>query len=153
MSPIPMSLPMSLSKAQRGFTMLEVLVSMIVISLGLLGHAGLQATSLKNANTAYLRSQATILSHDIVERMRVNRTVALTGSYNVAIGSTGGGGGGIVGSDLTEWKRNLLQSLPAGDGAVVVSGVGASQGNVQVTIQWDDDGDGIPTSFIMQTRL
>lgn len=143
---------MSLSKTQRGFTMLEVLVSMIVISLGLLGHAGLQATSLKNANTAYLRSQATILSHDIVERMRVNRTVALTGSYNVAIGSAGSGGG-IVGSDLTEWKRNLAQSLPVGDGSVAVTGVGASQGNVQVTIQWDDDGDGTPTSFIMQTHL
>lgn len=137
---------------QHGFTMLEVLISMIVIALGLLGYAGLQATSMKNSNTAYLRSQATILSHDIVERMRVNRTIALAGSYNVAIGSTGGGGG-IAGDDISEWKRNLTQSLPAGDGMVVVTGVGASQGNVQITVQWDDDGDGTPTAFVMQSRL
>ena len=143
---------MPLPKKQHGFTMLEVLISMIVIAIGLLGYAGLQAASLKNAHTAYLRSQATMLSYDIVERMRVNRAVAISGSYNVAIGSTGSGGG-IVGSDLTEWKRNLSQSLPAGDGAVAVTGVGGTQGNVQITIQWDDDGDGTPTSFIMQTRL
>ncbi len=142
----------SIQKNQHGFTMLEVLVSMIVIALGLLGYAGLQAASMKNGNTAYLRSQATMLSHDIVERMRVNRTVALAGTYNVAIGSAGGGGG-VAGADLLDWKRNLAQSLPAGDGAVVVAGVGAAQGQVQITIQWDDDGDGNPTSFIMQTRL
>ena len=137
---------------QRGFTLLEVLISMVVIALGLLGYAGLQAVSLKNANTAYLRSQATMLSHDIVERMRVNKAVALTGTYNIAIGSLTGGSG-VAGNDLSEWKANLRQSLPAGDGAVVVSGVGASTGNVQITIQWDDDGDGTPTQFIMQTRL
>jgi type IV pilus assembly protein PilV len=132
--------------------MLEVLISMIVIAIGLLGYAGLQAASLKNSNTAYLRSQATILSHDIIERMRVNRAVALVGTYNVAIGSTAGGSG-VAGNDLTEWKRNLSQTLPAGDGSVVVAGVGGTQGNVQITIQWDDDGDGTPTSFIVQTRL
>jgi type IV pilus assembly protein PilV len=143
---------LAMAAGQRGFTMLEVLISMIVIALGLLGFAGLQAVSLKNANTAYLRSQATMLSHDIVERMRVNRAVALTGSYNISIGSATGGGG-IAGSDLAEWKTNLRQSLPAGDGGVAVTGVGGTEGNVQITIQWDDDGDGTPTSFVMQTRL
>lgn len=132
--------------------MLEVLISMIVIAIGLLGYAGLQAASLKNSNTAYLRSQATMLSHDIVERMRVNRAVALLGTYNIAVGSATGGSG-VAGNDLSEWKRNLSQSLPAGDGAVAVAGVGGTQGNVQITIQWDDDGDGTPTLFIMQTRL
>lgn len=136
---------------QRGFTMLEVLVSMVVIALGLLGYAGLQAASMKNANTAYLRSQATLLSHDMVERMRVNRAVALAGTYNIAIGASAGGGG-VAGNDLNEWKRNLQQSLPAGDGAVVVMGVGGA-GTVQITIQWDDDGDGTPTSFVTQTLL
>ena len=137
---------------QRGFTMLEVLISMIIIALGLLGYAGLQAVSLKNANTAYLRSQATMLSHDIVERMRVNRAVALTGSYNISIGSNTGGSG-IAGSDLAEWKTNLRQSLPAGDGRVDVRGVGVAEGIVEIIIQWDDDGDGTPTSFVMQTHL
>lgn len=136
---------------QRGFTLLEVLVSMIVIALGLLGYAGLQAASLKNGHTAYLRSQATMLSHDIVERMRVNRVAAIAGTYDVTIGATPGGGG-IAGGDLAEWKRSLRQSLPAGDGAVSVSGVG-TPGEVLITIEWDDDGDGTPTQFFMQTHL
>jgi type IV pilus assembly protein PilV len=142
----------SVGGKQHGFTLLEVLISMVIVALGLLGLAGLQAVSLKNGNTAYLRSQATLLSHDVVERMRVNRTVALAGTYNIAIGATAGGSG-VAGTDLSEWKRNLSQSLPAGDGSVAVTGVGGAQGNVQITVQWDDDGDGTPTSFVMQTRL
>lgn len=140
------------TKLQRGFTMLEVLISMIVISIGLLGYAGLQAASLKNSHIAYLRSQATVHAHDIVERMRVNSAAAITGNYNVAIGSSGGGSG-VAGNDLTEWKRNLAQALPAGDGSVTVTGVGAAQGNVEINVQWDEDGDGVPTSFIIQTHL
>ena len=139
-------------KLQHGFTMLEVLISMIVISIGLLGYAGLQAASLKNGHVAYLRSQATIQAHDIVERMRVNRTAAIAGDYNVAIGSSGGGSG-VAGNDLTEWKRNLTQGLPSGDGAVTVTGVGAAQGNVEITIQWNEAGGGAPTTFVLQTHL
>lgn len=139
------------TQKQRGFTLLEVLVSMIVIALGLLGYAGLQAASMKHAHTAYQRSQATLLSHDIVERMRVNRAVAVAGSYNITIGSAAGGGG-VVGNDLSEWKTNIRQALPAGDGSVNVRGVGVISA-VDITIQWDDDGDGTPTSFVMQTSL
>ena len=139
-------------RTQRGFTLLEVLVSMIVIVLGLLGYAGLQATSIKNNHTAYLRSQATMLAHDIVERMRVNQAAAIAGSYNVSFGSTPGGGG-VAGDDISEWKRNLSQSLPAGDGKVTVFGAGAQQGIVQIEVQWDDSGDGSLTNFTTQSRL
>ena len=57
----------------QGFTLIEVLIAIIVLSIGLLGLAGLQLTSLRNSNSAYTRSQAVILSYDIVDRIRANR--------------------------------------------------------------------------------
>lgn len=61
----------------RGFTLIEVLVAVFVLSIGLLGLAGLQATSLRNNHGGYLRSQANILAYDLIDRMRANRDVAI----------------------------------------------------------------------------
>ncbi|NOS87695.1 MAG: type IV pilus modification protein PilV [Methylococcaceae bacterium] len=63
-------------KTERGFTLIEVLVAMVVLSIGLLGLAGLQATSLKSNQSAYHRSQATQLAYEMADRMRANRVYA-----------------------------------------------------------------------------
>ncbi|MEX1067012.1 MAG: type IV pilus modification protein PilV [Aquisalimonadaceae bacterium] len=72
--------------AQRGLTLIEVLVTMVVLSIGLLGLAGLQAYALQNNNSAYYASQATILTQDIADRMRANREAALNGQYALRYG-------------------------------------------------------------------
>ena len=59
-----------------GFTLIEVLIAMLVLAVGLLGLAGLQATSLRNNQSAYNRSQATQLAYDLADRMRANFTEA-----------------------------------------------------------------------------
>src|SRR5664280_455779 len=59
-----------------GFTLLEVLIAMLVLAVGLLGLAGLQATSLRNNQSAYNRSQATQLAYDLADRMRNNASVS-----------------------------------------------------------------------------
>lgn len=123
-------------KKQCGFTLLEVLVTIVVLSLGLLGYAGLQMASLKNSASAYQRSQATILAYDIIDRMRVNRDQALAGNYNTAVGAPGGGAG-VAGDDLTDWKDLLDNALPGGDGAIVVD----FTGNVLIQIVWTDKRD------------
>lgn len=123
-------------KNQHGFTLLEVLVTMVVLSLGLLGYAGLQMASLKNSASAYQRSQATILAYDITDRMRANRAQAVAGNYNIALGAPGGGAG-VAGQDLVDWKALAGNALPGGDGAINVDGTG----NVLITIQWTDKRD------------
>ena len=62
---------------QRGTTLIEVLIALIVLSIGLLGLALLQVTSVQSNHSAYYRSQATVLAHDLADRMRANRTAAL----------------------------------------------------------------------------
>ncbi len=131
-----------------GFSLIEVLVAVVILAIGLLGIAGLQATSIRNNNSAYLRSQATILAYDIIERMRANNTLAKNGSYGVAMGSSGSGTGMAL-IDVTEWKTVLGQMLPSGDGSVVVD----LAGNATVVVRWVDQRNGNTLSLTTQTKL
>lgn len=134
---------------QRGMTLVETLVALVVLSIGLLGVAALQMASLRNNHAAHTRSQATALAYDIADRMRANRTAAINGNYDIAIGSTIATPATLAEIDLTAWKNSLLAALPAGDGAV------AQVGNlVRITIQWDDSrGAEAPVTFVTDTRL
>lgn len=87
---------------QTGSTMIEVLVALLILAIGLLGMAGLQTLSLRNAHDAYLRTQATILAVDMVERMRA------------------GNGSMAQGNDLAEWQQAVMESLPAGQGTLCI---------------------------------
>ena len=56
----------------QGFSLVEVLVALLVLSIGLLGLAALQTTSLQYNTGSYLRTQATFMAYDIIDRMRAN---------------------------------------------------------------------------------
>lgn len=151
---------------QTGFTLLEVLVAVVVLAIGLLGLAGLMASSVRNNQSAYQRTQATWLAYDIVDRMRVNRAAALGSSYDTTLGSPATCvasptlSGAMAARDLADWKNSLACALPAGDGSVQV----AADRRVTVVVQWNDSrGTGGDASnalqgddqqqFQIQTRL
>lgn len=123
-------------KPQSGFTLLEVLITMVVMALGLLGYAGLQMASLKNSASAYQRSQATILAYDMIDRMRANRVQAVAAAYNTTIG-TAPAGPGIAGADLVDWKALVANALPGGDATIIVD----VSGNAFIRIEWADKRD------------
>lgn len=78
-----MRLPKYTSGQNQGFTLLEVLVTVVILSLGLLGLAGLQLRSLQSGNDSLARTQATILAYSISDRMRVNAQAVFDGNYQV----------------------------------------------------------------------
>jgi type IV pilus assembly protein PilV len=129
-----------------GFTLIEVLIAMLVLSGGLLGLAALQATSIKNNQSAYNRSQATQLAYDLTDRMRAN--AAGTATYTAILPNaataepacmttSGCSPADMAENDLFEWNSVLTATLPGGSGAIaVVAGV------FTITITWDDDRDG-----------
>lgn len=61
-----------MSKQQTGFGLIEILVSVVIMAIGLLGLAALQNTSLKLSYDSYIRSQATFLAYDLIDRVRAN---------------------------------------------------------------------------------
>lgn len=73
-----------ISPLPPGFTLLEVLIALFVLSVGLLGLATLQATSLRYNSDSYFRTQATILAYDIMDRMRANVARVTAGDYDAA---------------------------------------------------------------------
>ncbi len=122
------------SKTQDGFGLLEVLVAVLVLSVGLLGLAGLHVAGMRNNHSAYYRTQATILSYEIIDRMRVNAANARDGDYDVAsIAEYDQTSGSQAIEDLAEWKGNL-DILPSFDGSIDCD----SNGNCLVEVQWDD---------------
>lgn len=74
---------LSRSRSNRGFTLVEVLVALVVLSLGLLGLAALQLTSLQFNTNSYFRTQATVVAYDIIDRMRSNPTGFADNAYHV----------------------------------------------------------------------
>lgn len=104
-----------------GLSLIEMLVSLLVLSFGLLGLAGLQAYSLKNNHSAYLRSQATMLGYDLLDRIRAKRVDYLeTGVSSIQ-------------SDVAVWQATVSTALPAGEGSI-----GCADDICQVTVSWND---------------
>jgi len=107
-----------LGGAYRGFTLVEVLVTIIVLALGLLGLAGLQALSLKNNHVAYYRSIASQQASDMQDRMRANLGSAATG--------------GVIGGSYD----NMTTTIPADPGCFSSGCALASQMATTDQYQW-----------------
>ncbi len=146
----------------HGFTMLEFLITLLIVSLSLLGIAGIIANSLKYNQSAYFRSQAVFLAGDIVDRMRANRTTAedtVALPYNLAMGSPAASpcvpasADAIAQSDLTAWCDALAAALPSGSGSVDLDPVTRT---VTVVVQWNDSraaGGSNAEQTLIETRL
>lgn len=128
-------------RSNSGFSLLEVLIALLVLAVGLLGIAALQGVALKTNHGAYLRSQATFLAYDMMDRMRANRTAALSGDYNLAMSADPAGGASLADEDLQDWiDNNVSVLLPAGDGEVdcVDNNSVAGVETCTITVQWDE---------------
>lgn len=126
---------------QRGVSLIEVMVSVLVLGVGLMGVAAMQATALRNGQSSLERSQVVAYSYSILDAMRANHAAALAGAYNLAsMQCTVPDGGTLAQDDLRRW----IQSLKAGmtDGAAgdtsVCGQVSCVAGICTVTVQWDD---------------
>lgn len=123
---------------QSGLSLIEVLITVVLVSIGLLGLAGLQLTSVRNSSSSSERFVVTTLAQDILERMRANRNRAIGPGrvYNLAMGADPGVGG-VEGADLDAWKEAIEAALPSGQGAVAVD----DDSVATVTLEWTDASD------------
>lgn len=153
----------NIMRNQNGFTLLEVLVTLLIVSLGLLGIAGIIANSLKVNQGAYARSQASWMANDIIDRMRANRTTAELSPSPYALADCAAVPtlSAIATDDLQTWCDALAATLPSGTGVGTVTIVAAPTRKVTVVVTWDDthtgkssNTDGSSTqNFTVETRL
>jgi len=119
-----------LRRRQAGLSLIEVLVAVVLLSIGLLGLAGLQASGMRVGQSSIHRSQAAQLAHDMIERMRAD--VAHAGAYELELGAAAPPCASVASCALLDWRLRL-RVMPAGTGAVTVNGQ-----QVTVLVQWDD---------------
>jgi type IV pilus assembly protein PilV len=147
----------------KGFTLVEVLVSLVVLAIGLLGIAKLMLLSSHSNDSAYLRSQATALAYEILDDMRANRLEALppNSSYDTAaatpvvfpypgvacVATACSNATQVAKYDLFQWGMRLdansglvpAGALPNGTGKIVsVQDPTSLQTTVTITVSWND---------------
>lgn len=132
-----------LSKVKdQGFSMIEVLVTMLIIALALLGAAGLQASAMKAGVGAKFRNQAVFLVDDLVERMEANRAQAASGVYVTGLTTTTNcvtsacTPDTLAAYDVRTWASAVAAVLPSGTATVAASGVNPS--TYTITVNWVD---------------
>jgi len=142
--------------SQRGSSLLEVMIAVVVLSVGLLGMALLQSTSLRAAQVTNERSQATMLVYEMMDRVRANRSQATQYSLvreNVFFGDGRGGvcAPGAVppaqrwAADRNAWVCAVRRAIPEARGRVTVAGAAAppipgvaTPATIEVRLEWCD---------------
>ena len=145
--------------------MIELLVSLLIFTFGMLGLAGLQTRTLTFNQSSLLRSQATALTDDVLDRMRADRVNALAGRWDTptTTAATAVTGTALYQTDLKDWKAQVEALLPSGKASIttVTTGTAATNGTVTIVVEWDDTrGAGerpgasyVPTKFETVTKL
>lgn len=131
-------------RKNRGFTLIEVLIAMLILAIGVLGIVALQFKGLQYNQDAYLRTQVNLLAYDIADRMRLNQDNAAdyaSGLTNWTVPGNEPSGCDFTGTaavgtdnDLDCWKLQLYNSIPPGS----IADISSAGGLYTIAIQWTD---------------
>jgi type IV pilus assembly protein PilV len=131
---------------QDGFSLVEVLIALIILSVGMLGIAGLYVQSMQAGRTSMFRHHAVTLAGDIADRIRANPTAAA--AYEATAGADNSCiAGGVdctpaqmAAQDIQLWQAQASESLPGGNVGVVFDGAAAPP-TYAITVGWNEPGE------------
>lgn len=129
---------------EKGFGLIEVLVSVVIVAIGLLGIAAMQAHSVRYNHSAQLRSTAITQASNMIDRMSANQQGVQEGQYNSISGTPSDPGcstcstAQIAQKDAHEWNTNNATLMPSGQGTVAAAG----GSRYTITIRWDGNRTG-----------
>ncbi|MHB1273186.1 MAG: type IV pilus modification protein PilV [Rhodanobacter sp.] len=145
-----------MKRTSDGFTLIEVLIAVLILSVGLLGIAGTLLSAMRSSTSNYLKQQAVQHAYDIVDRMHSNLKVAEDPSsgnpYIAALTApaatiatdctaTSCTAAQMAAYDVWQWQTALKNNLPGGLGSIAVAAIGPLNNTAQitVTVQWSDE--------------
>lgn len=126
-----------------GFSLIEVLVSVLVLSVGLLGIAGLQLNMIKFNHSAHMRATAIAQANNMIDRMRANYAGVSSGVYNNVTGipslpaCSSCSVSEIALRDTHQWNSTNASLLPSGQGVVT-----GNSHRFTITMRWDNERTG-----------
>ena len=132
---------------QRGFSLVEVLIALIIMSVGMLGIAGLYVQSMQAGRTSMYRHHAVTLAGDVADRIRANpragAAYAGAGANNNCV--TGGINCNAVqmaANDIFVWDQEAVDALPNGD-VVVQYNDAAAPPEYTISVNWTEPGENL----------
>ncbi len=125
---------------QAGFSLIEVLVTMLVLAFGLLGVAGLMVSGVSNAASSESFSRASQLAAGMADRIRANPAAALSASSDYITSyddSVPSNITSIALADKKDWMESLAAQLPQGKGRIYTTG-GAGSRQINIEVRWSN---------------
>ena len=164
-----------LGKSSTGFTLLETLSALVVLPVGLVGIVLLQMKTTQFNRDAYFATQATIIAHDMLERVRANVSGEKAGHYHLpdpirhagCFSAAGCSPLQMAQSDMHEWAANtaynIASRIPAGDGVICIDSTPDdgtpsvascdNLGSVYAIKVWWTGADGVQQRFVTTASL
>jgi type IV pilus assembly protein PilV len=132
---------------QRGFSLVEVLITLVIMSVGMLGIAGLYVQSMQAGRTSMFRHHAVTLAGDVADRIRANPTADIAYTAPVGVNNNCVLGGvdctstQMAANDILLWKAQAANTLPGGDVTIVLTpAAGLTPPTYQITVSWTEPG-------------
>lgn len=136
-------LPARPRRPAAGFTMIEVLVSLLVFSLGVLALVSIQGTAARMATDARDRATATFLADQLLARMLISDPATAASFAHKPTGTTACSPSGAASTNatVTAWLAEVAQQLPSASAALQQVVVDATSGQVTVRLCWQNGSD------------
>ena len=132
---------------QRGFSLVEVLITLVIMSVGMLGIAGLYVQSMQAGRTSMFRHHAVTLAGDVADRIRANPTADIAYTAPVGVNNNCVLGGvdcsptQMAANDILLWRDQADRTLPGGDVTIILTPeAGLVPPTYQITVSWTEPG-------------
>lgn len=136
---------------QRGFSMLEILITLVIIAVAMLGTAGMQLNAMRLNKGSQFRTQAIFLASDMAERLEANKSEAILGTYAVATtnvvstpatncAAAACNAASLAAWDIGQWEQSVSNLLPQASWSIIQDTSG-DPSTYRIIVNWIDRSD------------
>jgi type IV pilus assembly protein PilV len=138
---------------QTGFSLVEVLIALVIMSVGMLGIAGLYVEGMKAGRTSTFRHHAVTLASDVADRIRANPTAGVDyegarGNNNCVLGNVDCNPAQMAANDIDLWLTQADEMLPNGSIAITFDDT-VTPNTYAIDVTWNEAGETAPSYSII----
>jgi len=139
------------TRRQSGFSLVEVLIALVIMSVGMLGIAGLYVESMQAGRTSSFRHNAVTIASDVADRIRANPIggvdyEGVRGNNNCVLGNVDCNPQQMAANDIDLWLTQADETLPEGDVTITFDNT-VNPPTYVIEVSWDEAGETARQTF------